>query len=219
MKVEPTGVVLVDVCGVQTEKCVARNAASVTAVWTLPARVQVNVCRPCLEEQVRSGEWQIQGAKVERRVDIAVYSADRKLVLVVEVKKKPKGKVITGRWAAQVHRNLLVHSGIPIAPYFLLVAPPDLMFLWERGNSPDSEREPDFEVNAKELLDPYVNRLSPLRGSMDEYYYSELVVSTWLKDLVDSEPQSEAMPKWLQDSGLYAAIKTGTVVMQVALAA
>ncbi len=63
MKIEPTGVVLVDVCGVQTEKCVARNAAPVTAVWTLPARAQVNVCRPCLEEQIRSGDWQISGCK------------------------------------------------------------------------------------------------------------------------------------------------------------
>ena len=93
------------------------------------------------------------------------------------------------------------------------------MFLWKTDTSPGAERKSDFEVNAKELLDPYVNRLSSLRGSVNEYYFAELVVSSWLKDLVDSEPQSEAAPKWLQDSGLYAAIKNGTVVMQSALAA
>jgi hypothetical protein len=219
MKVEPTGVVLMDVCGVQTEKCVARKVAPVTAVWTLPARIQVNVCRPCLEGQVRSGEWQIQGAKVERRVDIAVYSPDKRLVLVVEVKKKPKGKVVSGKWAMQVHRNLLAHSGIPSAPYFLLVVPPDAMFLWKNGNSSNAERAPDFQASAGELLEPYTKRLMPLRGSVDEYYYAELVVSSWLKELIKTELRDEAVPKLLKDSGLYAAIKNGTVVMQVALAA
>jgi hypothetical protein len=219
MKIEPTGVVLMDVCSVQTEKCVARSVAPVTAVWTLPARMQVNVCRPCLEEQVRSGEWQIQGAKVERRVDIAVYSPDKRLVLVVEVKKRPKGRVVSSDWATQVHRNLLAHSGIPVAPYFLLVVPPDAIFLWENGSSSDAEKKPDVQASAKELLDPYANRLSSLRGSVNEYYYTELVVSSWLKELIKSESSSESVPEWLRDSGLHTAIKDGTVVMQAALAA
>src|SRR5947208_889384 len=90
MKIEPTGVVLVDTCSIQTYKCVAKQPAPITAVWTLPGRVQVNVCHPCLEEQVRSGEWEIQGAKIGRRADVAVYSSDKKLQLVVEVKRKPK---------------------------------------------------------------------------------------------------------------------------------
>jgi hypothetical protein len=40
-----------------------RSATKLTAVWTSPARLQINVCRPCLEEQVRAGEWEIKGAR------------------------------------------------------------------------------------------------------------------------------------------------------------
>src|SRR5256885_1615764 len=110
MKIEPSGVVLVDVCSIQTEKCVAKRPAPITAVWTLPGRVQINVCRPCLEEQVRAGEWEIQGAKIERRADVAVYSRDKKLQLVVEVKRKPRTKANLKEWATNIHRNLLAHS-------------------------------------------------------------------------------------------------------------
>jgi hypothetical protein len=92
MRIEPSGVVFVAICDVQTEKCIAREAAPITAVWTSPARVQVNVCRPCLEEQVRAGEWEIRGARVKSRADVAVYSPDKKLRPVVEVRGRPPRK-------------------------------------------------------------------------------------------------------------------------------
>jgi hypothetical protein len=73
IKVEPTGVLFVGVCDIQTEVCTARTAAPVTAVWTLPARTQVNVCRSCLDEMVRQGEWQVEGARLRRRADVEVF--------------------------------------------------------------------------------------------------------------------------------------------------
>lgn len=58
--------------------------------------------------------------------DIAVYSADGKLLLLVEI----KGMATTdATWAAQYRRNLLAHHVIPPSPYFLLVAS-DRMYLW-----------------------------------------------------------------------------------------
>lgn len=219
MRVEPTGVIMMDVCGIQTDRCVAKKAAPVTAVWTLPARVQVNVCRPCLEEQIRSGEWQLQDVKLKRRMDIAVYSPGKDLVLVVEVKKKPVSGAASKGWAMGIRHNLLAHAGIPGAPYFLLAVPPDVIYLWKNDSPLTVEENPNYEVEAGELFEPYFKRLSTVQGNVNEYYYLELVVTAWLRDLVESEPQGNADLRWFYDSGLYGAVRNGTVVMQAALAA
>lgn len=65
MKVEPTGVVMMGVCQVQTDKCTGRTPAPITAVWIPPGRRQMDVCRACLEEQMRKGEWEVEGARLE----------------------------------------------------------------------------------------------------------------------------------------------------------
>jgi hypothetical protein len=218
--IEPTGVILEDVCSIQTEKCVAKVAAPITAVWTLPGRIQVNVCRPCLEEQIRSGEWEIHGVKIEKRADVAVYSAENKLRLVVEVKKKPVAQKISREWATSIHRNLLAHAGIPVTPFFLLVVPPEHLFLWKEGDAGNFERKPDYEVKAKEFFGRYFDKLSPVFKESSEHYYLEYLVSHWLKDLVKSEPSPDyPSSKWLYDSGLYDAIKNGKVVTQAKVAA
>ena len=64
MKVEPSGVVMMGECSLQTEKCEAKDLAPVTAVWATPGRTQVNVCNSCLEEKIRRGEWEVEGARV-----------------------------------------------------------------------------------------------------------------------------------------------------------
>jgi hypothetical protein len=63
MKVEPSGVVMTGTCTVQTERCVARQPAPITAVWTVPGKAQIDVCAACLDEQVRVGSWIIEGAR------------------------------------------------------------------------------------------------------------------------------------------------------------
>jgi hypothetical protein len=173
-----------------------------------------------LEEQIRSGEWEIRGVKIEKRADVAVYSPDNKLRLVVEVKKKPVAKKISREWAASIHRNLLAHGGIPITPYFLLVVPPDYLFLWKEGDATNFERKPDYEVEAKEFLERYFDKPQPSLKVTSEHYYLEHLVSRWLKDLVKSNPLTDQPSrKWLYDSGLYDAIKDGKVVMQAKVAA
>src|SRR5262245_41882392 len=108
MKIEPSGVFLSDVCEIQTERCVARQRSTITAVWKMPGRVQVNTCRACLYEQVRSGEWEIEGARIRWRPDVAVYSADKKLLLVVEMKKSSSARQGNLReWATRIRRSLL----------------------------------------------------------------------------------------------------------------
>jgi hypothetical protein len=109
MRIEPSGVVFVGICNIQTEKCVAKSPSPITAIWTSPGRMQVDVCRPCLEEQICDGKWEIQGARVTKRTDIAVYSPGKKLQLVVEIRKKPDTK-LDSEWAQTVFRNLVLHS-------------------------------------------------------------------------------------------------------------
>lgn len=226
MKIEPTGVIFVDVCSIQTERCVAKESAPITAVWSLPGRVQINVCRPCIEVQIRSGEWEIQGARIERRADVAVYSTDGRLQLVVEVKKRPAAK-ISGSWATTIHRNLLTHSGVPNAPYFLLAVPPDHLFLWKKSDSTNHQRNADYEIEAKRLFEKHPDNLfvglpQPPSSSQafNEHFYLEQLVSFWLEDLVKSEPSpDDPSYKWLYESGLYGAIKGGSVVMEATVAA
>ncbi|MGM3307631.1 hypothetical protein ACSQ6I_16960 [Anabaena sp. WFMT] len=67
-RVEPSGVILKDICEIQTEKCVAEySSAAITAVWYSPGRKQVNVCRSCFDEMVRRGEWEVKGARLSPR--------------------------------------------------------------------------------------------------------------------------------------------------------
>ena len=68
MKVETSGVVLRGECDVKTDYCEAKTHGALTAVWTPPGRTQTNVCRACLEEKVKSGEWEIEGARVSQSV-------------------------------------------------------------------------------------------------------------------------------------------------------
>jgi hypothetical protein len=63
MKIEPSGVVMFGTCVVQTSVCVAKEPAPITAVWTVPGRTQINVCSACLDKQLRTGQWTIEGAR------------------------------------------------------------------------------------------------------------------------------------------------------------
>lgn len=218
MRVEPSGVIFTDICAVQTNRCVARHAAPITAVWAVPGRLQINVCRPCLEEQVRSGEWEIQGARITRRADVAVFSSDRKLQLVVEVKKSSRAKPPLKRWAIEIHRNLQAHAGIPKTPYFLLAILPGSFYLWKESGTSAFDRPPDYEVDANEILKPYFDQLSaPLEVASE--FELEAAVSSWLSDVVDAEFANDAALKWLDESGLHAVLKNGSVEMQIPIAA
>jgi len=63
-KVEPSGIVLRAVCTIQTNRCTAKTEGPITAVWGSPGQTQINVCRICLEEKIRLGEWEVEGARL-----------------------------------------------------------------------------------------------------------------------------------------------------------
>ena len=66
--IEPSGVVMHGVCDIQTEHCTAKAGGAITAVWGPPGRTQINVCRACLEEKMRRGEWVVEGARLRQPV-------------------------------------------------------------------------------------------------------------------------------------------------------
>lgn len=213
MRVEPSGIILVGVCEIQTSECVAREPSPITAVWAEPGRRQVNVCRPCLEEMVRAGSWEIPGARVHRRFDVAVFNPAGELVLVVEVKDLPRQpKVDLREWAWRVHRNLIVHSGVPASPFFLLVGVPTEFFLWTSRTSADPLDQPEFSVHDPDQLAPfYPESIVPgeLRPETEED-----AVAEWLRSLTATRRRHRYRAAWLVESGLLDAIRGGSVVRQ-----
>ncbi len=44
----------------------------ITAVWGPPGQTQINVCRACLEEKIRLGEWEVRGKAPGARLSSAI---------------------------------------------------------------------------------------------------------------------------------------------------
>lgn len=144
-----------------------------------------------------------------RRADIAVFSADGKLQLIVEVKNRRNA---SREWAMNARRNLYVHSMLPTAPYFLL-ALPDHFYLWRQTDSINPSVAPDYEVPAQPMLAAYIDEERTPLEQMNEYSL-ELIVASWLMSFVSADVTFETVEvheRWLLESGLYEAIKNGEV--------
>ena len=114
-----------------------------------------------------------------------------------------------------MRRNLLSHAVIPLSPYFLL-ALPDFFYLWTDAASADHETKPDYQIEASELLASYLDPTIPPLNELSGYGL-ELVVASWLEDVVYADLRREAVGpnlQWLFDSGLYEAITHGSVAIE-----
>lgn len=139
--------------------------------------------------------------------DIAVHDRNHRLQLLVEVKSRQGA---SPQWAARMRRNLLAHGMIPQVDYFML-ALPDSFYLWTSSNADDEM--PAYVIDAKEALASYVGREGVSLGDIS-HYGLELLVASWLQDLIGSELSAETVVSGLRglfDSGLYAAIKNSSV--------
>jgi hypothetical protein len=147
-----------------------------------------------------------------RRADVAVYSPDGNLQLVVEIKNRPGA---SAEWVIQMRRNLLVHAVIPLSPYFLLVLP-DFFYLWTDAVSVHELAPPAYQIKAADVLAPYLDPSTQALKDLSEYSL-ELLVTSWLEDLVGTELRRDSVGPhlhWLFDSGLYAAITHGSVTVE-----
>ena len=113
---------------------------------------------------------------------------------------------------------MIAHSGIPNAPYFLLVILPGYLYLWKDNDSLSLNKAPDYEIEAQGILRPYLEQLQfPLEKASE--FHLESIVTAWLKDIVSAKQLTDPSLTWLQDSGLFKAITKGSVVMQAPIAA
>ena len=146
-------------------------------------------------------------------VDIAVSDPEQKLQLVVEIKSKLGA---SAEWVIRMRRNLLAHSFMPNAPFFLLVLP-DSLYLWTDANLVDGTARPDYKIEATEVLAPYLKSnqtVNDLSG-----YGLELLTISWLGNVIGNDMQRDSVNpnlKWLFDSGLYEAIRHGSVELEAA---
>ena len=211
MKVEPTGVVMMGICDVQTPKCKAKELSAITAVWTLPGRSQVNVCGDCLEEMVRAGEWEIPRSKISRHADVAVLNRNQNLALIIEVKKRPYHDAGLNGFSMRVHRNLVMHSGIPPRVFFMLALFPSPFFLWLPESACEVEAPPDFRIDCEEEMARFGDIHKITRN---EYQLPERFVADWVSNILASPPPSDDSSKWLYGSGLFDAISKGKVMLE-----
>lgn len=143
-----------------------------------------------------------------RQADIAVFSLDDRLQLVVEVKNK-KGANL--EWVTNMRRNLFAHSAVPNAPFFLLTLP-DRFYLWKNAN-PLELTPPDYEIDPTPILRTYTDTTGVHLNRLSEYRF-ELIINSWLNSLLNTNltrETAEPHEAWLFDSGLYEAIKHGSV--------
>lgn len=148
--------------------------------------------------------------------DIAVYGPDYKLQLVVDVVSRPHA---SQEWARETRETLLAYKAIPEAPFFLL-ALPEAFYLWTPATAQDPHAFPEHRIDARQALAPYIRGFEDVLEDINPYSL-ELLVSSWLQDLVYSyrtaDSGSEAELQWFFESGLAEAIQRGRVVVDVAV--
>jgi hypothetical protein len=211
MRVRPTSVVLIGECELQIKGvCTATTPNVVTAVFEGEGSRQVNVCRPCFETMVRSGEWEVAGARVRSRADIAVFTGSQLPAVIIEVKRAPAelGVDVTA-WASRVRRNMLTHHAVPITPFFLLVSTDGRLFVWKDQETPPETRTPDYVADVSGEL---VKFIAPAPEGITESGFLDAVVR-WVQSF--KEGGERELPEWLVDSGLYPILTKGRVQTEV----
>ncbi len=141
--------------------------------------------------------------------DLLVDNSEGQPTLIVEV----KGKINTSsQWAAQLRRNILAHGILPKAPYFLL-AFPDIFYLWTDSEVDLNEREPNYIIDARSILEPYLKKSGVTVDRIRDQSLV-LIVASWLGEIIHSDKLPTDLNEsqtWLIDSGLYADLVGGTI--------
>jgi hypothetical protein len=147
--------------------------------------------------------------------DIMVHDTGGNLQLVVEVKNRTDAPI---EWISRLRSNLLIHNLVPTSPYFILVLP-DYLYLWKHAETSEFQ-PPDFIASTPAVIRLQMNQFATLLDNIAEYGLELLIVS-WLGRVMDAQLDPESVPdelKWLFDSGLYQAIKHGTIAVGATVA-
>ncbi|HHG3603293.1 TPA: hypothetical protein ACPVZ0_004704 [Vibrio parahaemolyticus] len=169
MRVIPTGAIFHGFCQVQSEYCNARDGGVVTAVQSVETYQQVNVCKTCLDNQIRTRQWNIEGASVpgmKYQLDIAAISNDSGNVLIaIEVKNWLHANI---EWAQKIVSQINRRKPLPNCNYFML-ATPSFLYVW---NMNDGYILDDSVIELK--VDSYLERIANrLDLSINDYIVND----------------------------------------------
>ena len=95
---------------------------------------------------------------------------------------------------------------------------PGSLYLWKGSEARNFDKEPDYEIEAQEILKPYFDRLALPPDKISEFQLEE-VVASWLRDLASSAESLDDSLGWLQESGLYEALRDGSIEVERTIAA
>ncbi|MGE3724513.1 MAG: hypothetical protein AB7I41_03115 [Candidatus Sericytochromatia bacterium] len=194
MKVESTGVVMIGLCDVQTSKCTAKTAPNpITAVWEEPNGMQTNVCRNCIDEMLRTEEWEMENVRPPFYLDIAT-TINNTLLMAIEVKKAPLFLKNQLKKAIEIKDKLLSKKQLPNQPFFMVIFVPGNAYLWYPDKLNQIKSEPDVEIESKNDLEKIINKI--IDFDEDKYDDFEKAAYTWLTEKFSNNKRPD---KWVLD--------------------
>lgn len=147
------------------------------------------------------------GLSTDSKWDLTIDNRDGQSILAVEVKSK---LCVSAQWAAQWRRNIFVHGSFPQVPY-LLMAFPDIFFLWTPNQSYFEVVEPTYKIDATPIISPYCERANINPNTISEHSL-ELIIESWLSEIIHTDLSPVEINNslsWLVQSGLYEAFSGG----------
>jgi hypothetical protein len=146
-----------------------------------------------------------------KHADILAFGPRREISLAVEVRsqsKMPESRV------RELRADLLAADALAHAPY-LLLASPDVFYLWGPSSSGRPDAPPEFAIEAREALGSYLSEGLRERLPSIDRDSLELLVAGWLQSLAVQRPdEAAAGASWLSRSGLYEAIRGSLVQIE-----
>lgn len=228
MKIATTGSIIYGICSEKTHNCSAINGGPVTTILLPPNRAQRNVCRACLDQRLREGTWQIEGAAVKgmRRVyDICIFYPRNKIFAIFELKYRFETTV---EWAIRLHSDLSRRGRLSDSSFFCLLTPENLS-LWDQRIINKEYSSPTlfhsfmkWENSPGPESLPLITNPIPSDFNQDNYFevrnhfLFEKSVVKWLTKLKTGHV---AQDDWLVDElnrvGFYQGLKEGKIEQQV----
>lgn len=145
--------------------------------------------------------------------DLVLYDRLGQLVAAAEIKNK---RGTSGDWAAKLRRNILAHGEFPHVDFYLIITP-DRLYLWKGAGEQPDLIQPTYEIDAQRIFKAYLERVGVASGDLSGGAF-ELVVESWLSDLMRSEEPAEKFAngeRCLVESGFLDVVKDGRIEYDV----